>query len=149
MQYASPKYDPGVRDLFDSFKEKIERHKSEEMDNVKIVPNNGLVVSDYKDYPVTDQLYDISASYKISDQKRNYALIIVDMQNGYESFVRYCIPPVKLLLETFRELNLPVLWTNWNRRHDDGMYGALDRFYGPQGIDSKHTTCYVYGEDAN
>lgn len=47
---------------------------------------------------------------------RNYVLIIEDMQYAYETYVQYCTPHVKVLIDTFRDLNLPVVWTNWARR---------------------------------
>ena len=54
------------------------------MDNLKVVPNDGLVTSEHADYPATDHLYEITCNYKIESQKRNYVLIIEDMQYSYE-----------------------------------------------------------------
>jgi len=148
--FASPKYDPGCRDLFNCVKKNIDSKRGETMDNLKVVPNDkGLVVSKFpEDYPATDHLFEILANYKVADHKRNYALIIEDMQYAYEPYVKYCVPHVKQLVETFREFKLPILWTNWARTSEDGYYGALDRFYGPQGIDQKMNPCYVYGDNA-
>jgi len=116
------------------------------MDNLKKVANDkGLVVSEFEDYPATDHLFEISCNYKIEDQKRNFCLVIEDMQNGYDEYVKYCVPHVKALIETFREQKLPIVWTNWARTADDGKYGAVDRFYGPQGVDEELNPCYIYG----
>ena len=119
------------------------------MHNLEVVPNDGLVVSDNKDYPATDHLYVIKANYKVDSQKRNYVLLIEDMQYAYETYVQYCTPHVKALIDTFRELKLPIVWTNWARRQDDGLYGAVDRFYGPQGVDEEMNPCYVYGDNGH
>ena len=67
MIYASAKHDPGCRDLFGTVKGKIDKHRAEKMDNLEVVPNEGLVVSDDADYPATDHLYVISANYKVTD----------------------------------------------------------------------------------
>merc|ERR1719410_24463 len=147
---ASAKFDPGCRDLLCIHKKNLEAHAAEEMDNVKVFPNDGLVVSDNADYPATDHLFEFSASYKLDEvEKRNYCLVIEDMQYAYEPYIKYCVPHIKPLIETFRELKLPIVWTNWNRRPDDGFYGAVDRFYGPQAIDKEENPCYVYGETAH
>ena len=53
-------------------------------------------------------------------------------------------PYVKQLIETFRELDLPIVWTNWARRPDDDLHGGIDRYYGPQGIDEKVNPGYVH-----
>jgi hypothetical protein len=46
MIYACPDHDPGSRDLFNCVKTNMGKHRSEKMDNLKEVPNEGLVVSD-------------------------------------------------------------------------------------------------------
>lgn len=69
--YASANHDPGSRDLFNSVKDKIAKHRGEEMDNLKIVPNDkGLVVSEFEDqeeYKATDHLYEIHVNWKVTD----------------------------------------------------------------------------------
>ena len=101
------------------------------MANLKTVANDkGLVVSNDPDYPATDHLFEISCSYKIQDHKRNYVLVVEDMQYAYEPYIKYRIPHVKKLIDEFRKLNLPIVWTNWRRYPDDGLNGAIDRFYG-------------------
>merc|ERR1719232_677453 len=52
------------------------------------------------------------------------------MQYAYEPYIKYRIPHVKKLIDEFRKLNLPIVWTNWRRYPDDGLNGAIDRFYG-------------------
>jgi nicotinamidase-related amidase len=148
---ASAKHDPGCRDLFQgSVKKMIAEKRGQSMHNLKIVPNDqGLVQSDFPEtYPATDHLFEIKSSYSIKEPAhvRNYVLIVEDMQYEYETYVQYCVPHVKELISTFRDLKLPILWTNWARRSDDGLYGAIDRFYGAEGIDEEGNPCYVYGE---
>lgn len=85
---ASAKHDPGCRDLFGTHKKNMDKHRSEEMHNLQVVPNDGEVVSDFpEEYPHTDHLVVIEAGYKIEDQKRNYCLVIEDMQYGYEQYI--------------------------------------------------------------
>ena len=101
------------------------------MANLKKVDNDkGLVVSDDPKYPATDHLFEINCSYKIEDHKRNYVLIVEDMEYAYETYIQYRIPHVKKLIDEFRKLKLPIVWTNWRRYPDDVMHGAIDRFYG-------------------
>jgi len=146
---ASHKLDPGCRDLMGNTAKNIVDKGKEEMDNLRVVPNDGVLKSDHADYPATDHLIQIKCNYKIGDVKRNYVLIVEDMQYEYETYVKYVIPNVKPIVEQFRALKLPIVWTNWARRHDDGCYGALDRFYGSQGIDAEINPCYVYGKNAH
>jgi len=146
---ASANLDPGCRDLFDETAKKLWENGNNELPNVKVIPNDGIVESEYADYPATDHLYQIKCNYEIGDVKRNYVLIVEDMQYEYESYIKYVIPNVKPLIEEFRAQNLPIVWTNWARRPDDGCYGALDRFYGSQGIGAKINPCYVYRKNGH
>lgn len=65
MIYACPEHDPGSRDLFNCVKTNMEKHRSEKMDNLKVVPNDGLVVSDNENYAATDHLFVINCNWKI------------------------------------------------------------------------------------
>jgi len=142
------KYDAGLRDLFGCVEKNIKEHGHEPMANRNIIPNKGHVVSqDPENYPATDHLFELKAHYKIEDFKRNFVLIIEDMEVGYEDYVRHCIPNVKKLITQFRESKLPIVWTNWSRRHYDGHYNAVDRYYGPQAVTEGTNPCYIAGED--
>ena len=70
----------------------------------------------------------------------------MDMVVDYTIYVGYMIPKCKQVLEKFREKDLPVFWSNWLRRSNDGMYGALDRFYGDTGVKSMLNPMYIYAE---
>lgn len=146
---ASAKVDPGCRDLFNCVVKNLKEKRKEKMDNLEIIPNDGFVKATNDDYPATDHLFKIRCNYKVGNIKRNYVLIIEDMQNEYKSYVTYRIPAVKQLIDQFREMKLPIVWTNWARREEDGCYGALDRFYGPQGVEGEKNPCYVYSKDAH
>jgi len=146
---ASGKNDPGLRDLFNCVSKNLQEKGKEKMDNVEVVPNDGIVKGTDDDYPATKTLMNISCGYKIGNVKRNYVLIIEDMQVEYEEYVRYVIPNVKPLIDHFRQRKLPIVWTNWSRRSEDGHYGAIDRFYGQQGVTQEINPCYVYGKNAN
>jgi len=146
--WASGKHDPGLRDIFNCVEDNIKKHGHEKMDNLKTYPNDGIVVSEYPDsYPAAEHVHDISCSYKIGGKKRNYVLVIEDMEVGYAQYVNHCIPQVKALIQQFRKLKLPIIWTNWARRSYDGLYNGLDRFYGSQGVDNETNPCYIYGEN--
>merc|ERR1711881_719375 len=125
-------------------------HGNEKMDNLTVEPNDkGLVTSEYPDtYPCTDHLFDIKCAWNVGDKKRSYCLIIEDMEKGYEQYVRHCIPQVKMMIKQFREMKLPIIWTNWSRQAHDPHESALDRFYGYQGIKDELNPCYVYGPQA-
>jgi len=146
---ASGKIDPGCRDLLNCVAKNKQEKGKETMDNLQEIPNDGIVTGTHDDYPVTKTLVKICCNYKIGNIKRNYVLVIEDMQYEYEDYVRYVIPNVKPLIDQFREKKLPIVWTNWSRRPEDGFYGALDRFYGPQGIAQEANPCYCYSKNAN
>lgn len=146
---ASPTLDPGCRDLFNCVVKNLKEKGKEKIDNLYVVPNNGIVTGTHDDYPASDHLVNISCNYKIGNVKRNYVLVIEDMQYEYESYIKYVVPNVKPLIHQFREMQLPIIWTNWARRADDGCYGAVDRFYGSQGIALEQNPCYVYSKNAH
>ena len=106
--YASAKHDPGLRDLFNCAADERGCHGDEKMRNVIVHPNDkGIVTSEYPDtYPCADHLFEISCFYKIGDRKRNYCLVIEDMEKGYGTYVNHCIPQVKALIDLFRKLKV-------------------------------------------
>ena len=52
------------------------------------------------------------------------------------------------MINEFRDLDLPILWTNYARVPGDGLLTAQDRFYGPQGVVDEYNPSFVYGEKA-
>ena len=65
------------------------------------------------------------------------------------AYIDYVLPNAETLLAKFRELDLPVVWTDWSRRKDDGMHCGIDRFYGPRGVGPKTNPCYLHEADGN
>ncbi len=57
------------------------------MKNLEVVPNNGLIVSKYNPaHPASDQLFKIEANWSLGDHKRNFVLIVEDMQKDYAPY---------------------------------------------------------------
>jgi len=77
------------------------------------------------------------------------ALLCMDLVEDYRIFVGYLIDNVVPLQAAFRSKGLPVLTSNWVRRPDDGLYGALDRFYGSTGVATFENPMYIYAEDGS
>jgi hypothetical protein len=77
--HASPRVDPGCREIFGCLREDFDKQKHEMMENVDIYPNNGQIANHCDDYLATDHMIDISCSYKIDSHKRSYVLLMVDM----------------------------------------------------------------------
>jgi nicotinamidase-related amidase len=71
----------------------------------------------------------------------------MDIMVDYIPFVGYLIPTARQVLDKFREKDLPVFWSNYLRRSNDKLYGALDRFYGPRGVVSTLNPMYVYAQN--
>eukprot|EP00746_Dinoflagellata_sp_MGD_P024678 gnl/MRDRNA2_/MRDRNA2_157957_c0_seq1.p1 gnl/MRDRNA2_/MRDRNA2_157957_c0~~gnl/MRDRNA2_/MRDRNA2_157957_c0_seq1.p1 ORF type:complete len:433 (+),score=62.42 gnl/MRDRNA2_/MRDRNA2_157957_c0_seq1:77-1375(+) len=101
-----------------------------------------VVLTEHGIQPATQYVY--TADYTLQMRPRRVALFIIDVMIDYIPFVGYLIPEIKPLLEAFRARGLPVFWSNWLRRANDGLYGALDRFYGPTGVKSQMNPMYVY-----
>ena len=150
---ASAKYDPGLMDIFDAHALEMTKFGHEEMPNLVVVTNDPAgaypVVSTYSDHPAVTELMQMGPSWQLGDRKRNYCLLVEDMQKEYDAYTDYVLPNAEVLLAKFRELKLPVVWTNWNRKQDDGHYCAIDRFYGPRGVGPQANPCYLYDPSGN
>ena len=55
----------------------------------------------------------IQPSYGLADRKRNFCLVVEDMQTEYMQYIDYVLPNCAPLVGKFRELKLPIVWTNW------------------------------------
>ena len=98
------------------------------------LPNTGEIPTYFEDRPPPEPLAEYSAGWTLGSQNRTFALIVEDMEKDYLFYVNYVLPNAVALLNKFREVGQPIVWTNWNRQEADGAYGAIDRFYGPTGI---------------
>ena len=81
---ASSKFDPGLQDIFDAHAKELAANGAEEMENLKLVPNDPSgaypVVSTFSDHPAVDELMVINPSYGLADRKRSFCLVVEDMQ---------------------------------------------------------------------
>jgi nicotinamidase-related amidase len=91
--------------------------------------------------------FEYIAGYDLPERPRRVALLVMDIMVDYIPFVGYLIPKARQVVEKFREKDLPVFWSNYLRRSNDKMYGALDRFYGPRGVKSTLNPMYVYAQN--
>eukprot|EP00747_Dinoflagellata_sp_TGD_P035753 gnl/TRDRNA2_/TRDRNA2_138055_c0_seq1.p1 gnl/TRDRNA2_/TRDRNA2_138055_c0~~gnl/TRDRNA2_/TRDRNA2_138055_c0_seq1.p1 ORF type:complete len:430 (-),score=73.88 gnl/TRDRNA2_/TRDRNA2_138055_c0_seq1:237-1346(-) len=104
-----------------------------------------VIDTDHGVQPALQYVY--TAGYTLEERPRRIALLVMDIMIDYIPFVGYLIPEAKKVLEAFKARGLPVFWSNYLRRSNDGLYGALDRFYGPRGVDSFMNPMYVYAKD--
>eukprot|EP00633_Aureoumbra_lagunensis_P000380 CAMPEP_0197297104 /NCGR_PEP_ID=MMETSP0890-20130614/40135_1 /TAXON_ID=44058 ORGANISM="Aureoumbra lagunensis, Strain CCMP1510" /NCGR_SAMPLE_ID=MMETSP0890 /ASSEMBLY_ACC=CAM_ASM_000533 /LENGTH=428 /DNA_ID=CAMNT_0042774047 /DNA_START=40 /DNA_END=1326 /DNA_ORIENTATION=- len=153
--WASTKYDPGTRDFTGKFAQALAEHGDEAMSNVEYIentypdnpfdPDQGITTWD-DEHPAPNPLAIYSPYWHPKDGiTRHPVLIMEDMENGYRPYVDFVIPRCVELVRAFREKDWPIIWTNWIRVPHDKAYGAIDRFYGPQGIKTQENPCYVYG----
>uniref|UniRef100_A0A0G4FGE7 Isochorismatase-like domain-containing protein n=1 Tax=Chromera velia CCMP2878 TaxID=1169474 RepID=A0A0G4FGE7_9ALVE len=87
------------------------------------------------------------ANWKLTTRPRRVALLIDDAQEEYRPFAKQILPSLERLLAAFRDSDLPVVWSTWSRRFNDGICNAMDRWYGPYGVTSKENACYIYGTE--
>ena len=153
---ASGASDPGLKDVLGHTASELAKVGQSEMANLVDVQNTGIVPTYYADHPATKMLVSISTGWPDLSKTasgvptpRNFVLIVEDMQVEYTQYVDYVLPNAEKLVTLFRELGLPIVWTNWSRTADDGCYGALDRFYGPRGVGEKVNPCYLHMEGGN
>eukprot|EP01084_Bolivina_argentea_P038259 70746_1 len=88
-----------------------------------------------------------SAYYNLDDRPRKMALLIDDMQEEYRSFSLDIIGNIIDLVTTFRESDIPIFWSWWDRTPNDGISNSMDRFYGPQGIKQKKNALFIFQEN--
>ena len=90
-----------------------------------------------------------SAYYEMDSYPRKIALLTDDLQEEYRPFSMDIVPKVQGLMDVFRENDLPIIWSFWGRRPNDGWTKgpAMDRFYGPEGMESQKNGLYIFGED--
>lgn len=143
---ADTSHDPGLKDITGTFAQELAEHGAEKMWNDRPMPNEGQI-PDQGPYgaPNPPKVIDeYQAYYALADRKRTLALIVEDMTIGYTPYAGFIVPNVQKLLSKFREQDLMVVWTNWARRAGDNLYGALDRYYGPQGATDERAQNPMY-----
>lgn len=92
-----------------------------------------------------------SAAYQLQDRPRRIALLMDDCQEEYRPYSGDILPNLVRLVNAFRRLRsqgeaVCIAWSVWSRRFDDGISNAMDRWYGPRGLnpDNPENAVYVF-----
>ncbi|MGM0583618.1 MAG: isochorismatase family protein [Pseudomonadota bacterium] len=91
------------------------------------------------------------ASWDLADRPRRIALLLDDCQEEYRAYAGGILPNLVRLLDAFRAARagsdgVCIAWSAWSRRFDDGISNAMDRWYGPRGLnpDNPENAAYVF-----
>ncbi len=91
------------------------------------------------------------AAYDLKERPRRIALLMDDCQEEYRPYAGGILPNLIRLVEAFRGLRdkgeaACIAWSIWSRRFDDGISNAMDRWYGPRGLnpDNPENAVYVF-----
>lgn len=91
------------------------------------------------------------ASWDLKDRPRRIALLLDDCQEEYRPFAADILPNLTKILPVFRAARdqsegVRIAWSAWSRRFDDGISNAMDRWYGPRGLnpDNPENAVYVF-----
>ncbi|CEM38409.1 unnamed protein product [Vitrella brassicaformis CCMP3155] len=109
--------------------------------------NGQMVTSPLKnDMPNKRWYTSYRAAWNLRDKPdRKMALLIDDTQEEYRDFfAKESVDNIVSLLAAFRKAGMPVVWSYWARRWQDGKTGSMDRFYGDAGTDSQLNPNYIW-----
>ncbi len=91
------------------------------------------------------------ASWNLPDRPRRIALLLDDCQEEYRAYAGGILPNLEKVLGAFRAARAQsdgvcIAWSAWSRRFDDGISNAMDRWYGPRGLnpDDPENAVYVF-----
>ena len=89
------------------------------------------------------------AAWELSDRPRRIALLLDDCQEEYRPFAADILANLTKLVPVFRAARdrsegVCIAWSAWSRRFDDGISNAMDRWYGPRGLDPDNPENAVY-----
>ncbi len=91
------------------------------------------------------------ASWDLKDRPRRIALLVDDCQEEYRPYAGEILPRLARIVNAFRGLRAQsnaacIAWSIWSRRFDDGISNAMDRWYGPRGLDpdNPENAAYVF-----
>ena len=91
------------------------------------------------------------AAWELKQRPRRIALLLDDCQEEYRPFATAILPNLTKLLAAFRAAKqkndgVCIAWSAWSRRFDDGIANAMDRWYGPRGVnpDEPENAVYVF-----
>jgi len=82
------------------------------------------------------------AAWDLPSRPRRIALLLDDCQEEYRDFATPILPHLIQLTQAFRknqQPQTPIVWSSWSRRFDDGIANAMDRWYGPRGLENPYT----------
>ncbi|MFO7855004.1 MAG: isochorismatase family protein [Paracoccaceae bacterium] len=91
------------------------------------------------------------ASWDLKDRPRRIALLLDDCQEEYRDYAGGILPNLVALVEAFRDARskgdgVCIAWSAWSRHFADGISNAMDRWYGPRGLnpDDPENAAYVF-----
>jgi nicotinamidase-related amidase len=91
------------------------------------------------------------AAWELKDRPRRIALLLDDCQEEYRPFAVDILPNLTKIMPVFRAARdknegVCIAWSAWTRRFDDGISNAMDRWYGPRGLnpDNPENAVYVF-----
>jgi len=91
------------------------------------------------------------AAWGLKDRPRRIALLLDDCQEEYRDYAGGILPKLEQILDAFRGARsrsdgVCIAWSAWSRRFDDGISNAMDRWYGPRGLDpdNPRNAAYVF-----
>lgn len=157
--WASPKNDPGCNpvpndqngtDSPDGINQMYHWRAEEIRHGATVMWNAAVEQNDHSTNPdptSPKELFAFEAWWNLTTRPRRPILIIEDMNEGYRPYLGYLIDKIQPLIAKFRALGLPILWSTWARRWNDGAYGSNDRFYSPQSDLQDSNPMYVYGDN--
>lgn len=91
------------------------------------------------------------AAWDLKDRPRRIALLIDDCQEEYRPYAGEVLPKIGKILDAFRQARAEndgvcIVWSAWTRHFADGISNAMDRWYGPRGLnpDKPENAAYVF-----
>ena len=89
------------------------------------------------------------AAWDLPDRPRRIALLLDDCQEEYRPYAGDILPNLTKLVNAFRSAQswsdgVCITWSAWTRRFDDGISNAMDRWYGPKGLQPEDPQNAVY-----
>ncbi len=89
------------------------------------------------------------SAWNLADRPRRIALLLDDCQEEYRPYAGGILPNLIKLVDTFRGAQsasdgVCIMWSAWTRTFDDGISNAMDRWYGPKGLNPGDPENAVY-----
>ena len=91
------------------------------------------------------------AAWNLEDRPRRIALLLDDCQEEYRDYAGGILPNLQKILAAFRAARsgkdgVRIAWSAWTRHFADGISNAMDRWYGPRGLNPENpeNAAYVF-----